>query len=170
MRIKRFCFISSPGNGLSCCCYQSEVRNPSPTWSGKWNEAADPNLNPMQAVETESIGNSKVGSTKCKGWEKEEAEDHEATALTSPLNRRLVSTRGVFCLDLPTGYIPAHPPTSPTSTLRATRAHDADLLILSFYRSTLGASSRFTGIFLYPMLMHTCTAVQLYLLISSYKL
>ena len=43
---KEICFISSPGNGLSCCCYQSEVRNPSPTWSGKWNEAADPNLNP----------------------------------------------------------------------------------------------------------------------------
>ena len=52
---KEICFISSPGNGLSCCCYQSEVRNPSPTWSGKWNEAADPNLNPMQAVETESM-------------------------------------------------------------------------------------------------------------------
>ena len=51
----------------------------------------------------------------------------------------------------PTGYIPAHSPTSPTSTLRATRAHDADLLIYPFYRSTLGASSRFTGIFLYPM-------------------
>ena len=29
----------------------------------------------------------------------------------------------------PTGYIPTHSPTSPTSTLRAARAHDADLLI-----------------------------------------
>ena len=55
---KEICFISSPGNGLSCCCCQSEVRSPSPTLPGKWNEAADPNLNPMQAVETESIGNS----------------------------------------------------------------------------------------------------------------
>ena len=53
---KEICFISSPGNGLSCCCCQSEVRSPSPTLPGKWNEAADPNLNPMQAVETESIG------------------------------------------------------------------------------------------------------------------
>ena len=32
----------------------------------------------------------------------------------------------------PTGYIPTHSPTPPTSTLRATRAHDADLLIYSF--------------------------------------
>ena len=57
---KEICFISSPGNGLSCCCCQSEVRSPSPTLPGKWNEAADPNLNPMQAVETESVGNSRV--------------------------------------------------------------------------------------------------------------
>ena len=35
----------------------------------------------------------------------------------------------------PTGYIPTHSPTPPTSTLRATRAHDADLLIYSFYRT-----------------------------------
>ena len=137
---------------MSCCCYQSEVRNPSPTWSGKWNEAADPNLNPMQAVETESIGNSRVGSTSTrrstKGGKKKKAKNpDEATAVTS---RQVVSTR--LPSHFPTGYIiPAHSPTSPTSTLRATRAHDADLLILSFYRSTLGASSRFTGIFLYPM-------------------
>ena len=32
----------------------------------------------------------------------------------------------------PTGYIPTHSPTPPTSTLRAARAHDADLLIYSF--------------------------------------
>ena len=80
---KEICFISSPGNGLSCCCYQSEVRNPSPTWSGKWNEAADPNLNPMQAVETESIGNSRVGSTStrrsAKGGEKKKKKNLEAT-------------------------------------------------------------------------------------------
>ena len=60
---KEICFISSPGNGLSCCCCQSEVRNPSPTLAGKWDETADPNLSPMQAVETESIGNSRAGST-----------------------------------------------------------------------------------------------------------
>ena len=40
-------------------------------------------------------------------------------------------------LIFPTGYIPTHSPTPPTSTLRATRAHDADLLIYSFYRTTL---------------------------------
>ena len=143
---KEICFISSPGNGLSCCCYQSEVRNPSPTWSGKWNEAADPNLNPMQAVETESIGNSRVGSTKCKGWER------RRRRTTRPQRwyvtaRRLVSSRSSVSI-FPTDYIPAHSPTSPTSTLRAARAHDADLLIYTvfFYRSTLGASSRFTGI------------------------
>ena len=75
---KEICFISSPGNGLSCCCCQSEVRSPSPTLPGKWNEAADPNLSPMQAVETESIGNSRAGSTptcrSAKGVGKEEEE------------------------------------------------------------------------------------------------
>ena len=35
-------------------------------------------------------------------------------------------------LIFPTGYIPTHSPTPPTSTLRATRAHDADLLIYPF--------------------------------------
>ena len=79
---KEICFITvvrSPGNGLFCCCRQSEVRNPSPTWSGKWNEAADPNLNPMQAVETESIGNSRAGSTStrrsAKGGKKKKNEE-----------------------------------------------------------------------------------------------
>ena len=82
---KEICFISSPGNGLSCCCCQSEVRSPSPTLPGKWNEAADPNLNPMQAVETESIGNSRVGSTStrrsAKGGKKKKAKKYEATVM-----------------------------------------------------------------------------------------
>ena len=88
---KEICFISSPGNGLFCCCRQSEVRNPSPTWSGKWNEAADPNLNPMQAVETESIGNSRAGSTSvwrsAKGGRKE-VEALAAPAMTSASHHR----------------------------------------------------------------------------------
>ena len=87
---KEICFISSPGNGLSCCCCQSEVRSPSPTLPGKWNEAADPNLNPMQAVETESIGNSRVGSTStrrsAKGGKKKKAKKYEATVMPVPLD------------------------------------------------------------------------------------
>ena len=87
---KEICFISSPGNGLSCCCCQSEVRNPSPTLPGKWNEAADPNLNPMQAVETESIGNSRVGSTStrrsAKGGKKKKAKNYKATVMPLPLD------------------------------------------------------------------------------------
>ena len=87
---KEICFISSPGNGLSCCCCQSEVRSPSPTLPGKWNEAADPNLNPMQAVETESIGNSRVGSTStrrsAKGGKKKKAKKYEATVMPALLD------------------------------------------------------------------------------------
>ena len=94
---KEICFISSPGNGLSCCCCQSEVRNPSPTLSGKWNEAADPNLNPMQAVETESIGNSRAGSTStrrsAKGGEKKKKRD-----LCLPPCRRFVRERPLIVL------------------------------------------------------------------------
>ena len=41
MRIKRFCFISRPGNGLSYCCFQSE-----------------PNPKPMPGMETEWKDNS----------------------------------------------------------------------------------------------------------------
>ena len=89
---KEICFISSPGNGLSYCCYQSEVRNPSPTLPGKWNEAADPNLNPMQAVETESIGNSREGSTStrrsAKGGKKKKKKEKP----------RLVATADNWCL------------------------------------------------------------------------
>ena len=90
---KEICFISSPGNGLSCCCCQSEVRSPSPTLPGKWNEAADPNLNPMQAVETESIGNSRVRRHK-----------RRRRRITRPRDacaaRLLVSCPLVFRLDL----------------------------------------------------------------------
>ena len=89
---KEICFISSPGNGLSCCCCQSEVRSPSPTLPGKWNEAADPNLNPMQAVETESIGNSREGSTStrrsAKGGKKKKKKEKP----------RLVATDDNWCL------------------------------------------------------------------------
>ena len=35
-------------------------------------------------------------------------------------------------LIFPTGYIPTHSPTPPASALRATRAHDADLISLSY--------------------------------------
>ena len=133
LKNKEICFISSPGNGLFCCCRQSEVRNPSPTWSGKWNEAADPNLNPMQAVETESIGNSRVGSTStrrsAKGGKKKKKKKREATVMPC-CSATCVNSSSVSIF--PTGYIPAHSPTSPTSTLRATRAHDADLLIYPF--------------------------------------
>ena len=98
---KEICFISSPGNGLSCCCCQSEVRSPSPTLPGKWNEAADPNLNPMQAVETESIGNSSVGSTStrrsAKGGKKEEEPRVHGDDVAT--DRPLVN-HSVFRLDL----------------------------------------------------------------------
>ena len=96
-RDREVCFIKI----LSCCCYQSEVRNPSPTLPGKWNEAADPNLNPMQAVETESIGNSRVGSTStrrsAKGGKKKKKEKPRGPRDAS---RLLVSCPFVFRLDL----------------------------------------------------------------------
>ena len=99
---KEICFISSPGNGLSCCCCQSEVRSPSPTLPGKWNEAADPNLNPMQAVETESIGNSRVGSTSTRRSAK--GGKRRRRRITRPRDgcaaRLLVSCPLVFRLDL----------------------------------------------------------------------
>ena len=53
-RIKRFCFISSPGNGLTCCCCC--CRPDYPIRRGrhrKWKEAPEPNPHPMRAVETE---------------------------------------------------------------------------------------------------------------------
>ena len=64
--------------------------------------------------------------------------------------RQLVSTR-LPSRSYPTGYIPAHSPTSPTSTLRATRAHDADLLIYSLTVPPWRVIKihRFTGIFQY---------------------
>ena len=46
----------------------------------------------MQAVETESIGNSRVGSTnhfdasKCKGWEKKKAKNVTATVTPVPID------------------------------------------------------------------------------------
>ena len=86
-------------------------------------------------------------------------------ATVRPRCRAVSPTCGPLSLPsiFPTGYIiPAHSPTSPTSTLRATRAHDADLLILTFYRTTLGASSRFTGLFLYPMHMQYLYSCRLY--------
>ena len=79
----------------SCCCCQSEVRSPSPTLPGKWNEAADPNLNPMQAVETESIGNSRVG----KGGKKKKAKKYEATVMPVLLDYMYLCPF-VFRLDL----------------------------------------------------------------------
>ena len=49
-------------------------------------------------------------------------------------------------------YPATHSPTSPTSTLRAARAHDADLLLsISFTVPPWARQSKFTGIFLYPM-------------------
>ena len=55
-------------NGLSCCCAAAaSARSESPVRRslefGTKLEAADPNLNPMQAVETESIGDSREEST-----------------------------------------------------------------------------------------------------------
>ena len=76
---------------------------------------------------------SEIPVRRCLGSEEEEEEA-----------RRLLCTRGQALDDLcfaathtsvsifPTGYIPTRSPTPPTSTLRATRAHDADLLIYSF--------------------------------------
>ena len=108
-KLKEICFISSPGNGLSCCCCQSEVRNPSPTWSGKWNEAADPNLNhTMSSKPYAGRGNGKYrkqqggkhfDASKCKGWEKEEGEEIRGHG-DACAARLLVSCPLVFRLDL----------------------------------------------------------------------
>ena len=95
---KEICFISSPGNGWSCCCCQSEVRNPSPTLPGKWNEAADPNLNPMQAVETESIGNSRAGSTSTRRSAKGGKKKKKKRDLWLPPCRRFVRERPLIVL------------------------------------------------------------------------
>ena len=46
-----------------------------------------------------------------------------------PVRRGLESGTQPSVPIFPTGYIPTHSPTPPTSTLRAARAHDADLLI-----------------------------------------
>ena len=75
-------------------------------------------------------GGKHFDASKCEGWEKKkkkltpkaqrgrEAADNLCFAATHP-------SVSIF----PTGYIPTHSPTSPTSTLRAARAHDADLQI-----------------------------------------
>ena len=90
----------------------------------------------MQAVETESIGNSRAGSTfrrvevRRVGKEEEEADPNAQRGHTAD-DLCLSATHPSVSI-FPTGYIPTHSPTPPTSTLRAARAHDADLLIYSF--------------------------------------
>ena len=72
---------------------------------------------------------------------KRKREEKEKEAQEEEEEARLQCTRGQALGDLcfaathtsfsifPTGYIPTHSPTSPTSTSRAARAHDADLQI-----------------------------------------
>ena len=54
---KEICFISthklSPGNGLSCCCCSCRPNFPARRGHQKRKEAAEPDPNPVRAVETE---------------------------------------------------------------------------------------------------------------------
>ena len=130
---KEICFISSPGNGLSCCCCccccccrpDYSIRRGR---HRKWKEAPEPNPHPKLRWKNSRAGSTSAfeGTTKCEGWEKQKAsllplDDKCLEATHSPP----VSSSHLSL----TGYIPTHSPTSPTSTLRAARAHDADLQI-----------------------------------------
>ena len=75
---------------------------------------------------------------------KEEEEADPQSATRSRRRRFVLHSQPSVRLDLSYRlYPPTHSPTPPTSTLRATRAHDADLLKLNliyylfFYRTTL---------------------------------
>ena len=65
--------------------------------------------------------------------EKKKTKNRGHAVMTSHRSTTCVHSVLSSVSNFPTGYIPAHSPTSPTSTLRATRAHDADLLIILSY-------------------------------------
>ena len=130
---KEICFISSPGNGLSCCCCC--CRPDYPIRRGrhrKWKEAPEPNPHPMRAVETERRRKTAGREALRRSDERRSARVGEAESDAASPRRQVLrgqsSSVSSSHLSL-TGSIPTHSPTSPTSTLRAARAHDADLQI-----------------------------------------
>ena len=128
---KEICFISSPGNGLSCCC-RCRPNFPARRGHQKRKEVAEPDPNPVRAVETERRRKTAGREALRRSDERRSARVGEAESDAASPRRQVLgghsSSVSSSHLSL-TGSIPTHSPTSPTSTSRAARAHDADLQI-----------------------------------------